>query len=328
MCGRCKKGLELSNFRNNNKTCNGCLIENAKYEESREYETKLAKDRERDANRREEADAFNKANKDIHMCRKCGFKGNTADYFTTKNDLVVSYCLDKCYRNRLNVEENRKGVRTRANDPIAKINSLKRDAGIRNQVWKLDDEYAEELLKKDCFYCESKPTDKQLNSIDAIKHKEGFVKGNVLTCCETCNRAKGSDKLVVFIKRARHIISIKYPDKYDWSYPKYFPDISSVNYREYARVARRDKKPFNISKNQFIDITSQQCHYCNKKSPINGRNGIDRKSSSKKIGYKLENCLPCCKTCNYLKHTCEYEEFFNKMEKVATNKYIRIPSKK
>jgi hypothetical protein len=82
---------------------------------------------------------------------------------------------------------------------------------------------------------------------------------------------------------------------------------------------------FSLTKEQFIDISEQPCHYCGKEPSVsrgalnrqkqighrhNGlwaRNGIDRKDND--IGYVFENCLPCCAICNHAKHTLSYQEF-------------------
>ena len=43
-------------------------------------------------------------------------------------------------------------------------------------------------------------------------------------------------------------------------------------------------------------------------------NGIDRIDSN--IGYTKENCVPCCKFCNFAKHTMNEHEFYKWIKKV------------
>jgi hypothetical protein len=80
---------------------------------------------------------------------------------------------------------------------------------------------------------------------------------------------------------------------------------------------------FTLTLNDMMALTSQNCHYCDQApdqecvSPKTSEaalahsrwvyNGVDRKDSS--VGYVLENCLPCCKTCNYAKKQQTYDEF-------------------
>ena len=47
------------------------------------------------------------------------------------------------------------------------------------------------------------------------------------------------------------------------------------------------------------------CYYCGKFP--NKVNGIDRVNNS--VGYTYDNCVPCCKRCNYLKNKTTQEEF-------------------
>ena len=58
-----------------------------------------------------------------------------------------------------------------------------------------------------------------------------------------------------------------------------------------------------ISESKFVELTAKECHYCGKEGP----NGIDRVDNSK--GYILENCVPCCKHCNYVKGNLSINDF-------------------
>lgn len=71
---------------------------------------------------------------------------------------------------------------------------------------------------------------------------------------------------------------------------------------------------------QFIDLVTQNCFYCDEEPKMVGYDnnkcaktelkkcaGVDRIDSS--IGYVLENCRPCCKTCNTAKASLSESEF-------------------
>ena len=70
-------------------------------------------------------------------------------------------------------------------------------------------------------------------------------------------------------------------------------------------------------------LQKQKCHYCGNAAP----NGIDRVNNE--IGYKLDNCKPCCKHCNYVKGDLSIEDFekwknrFVKTQSNATNILIK-----
>lgn len=88
-------------------------------------------------------------------------------------------------------------------------------------------------------------------------------------------------------------------------------------YAGYVRNAKIRGYEFALTHDQFDSMIASECHYC--KSPPSTKriasqwsgvivyNGIDRKNNSS--GYTLENCVPCCKQCNFAKHNMSYDEF-------------------
>lgn len=95
----------------------------------------------------------------------------------------------------------------------------------------------------------------------------------------------------------------------------------SQGFSSYKSRAYRKKVEFSLSVEEFIDLTTQNCHYCNGSysnvRDENMRCGVDRKDSAQ--GYTLSNCLPCCKVCNFAKKDTSYEEFKTWIEKVSAN---------
>jgi hypothetical protein len=76
------------------------------------------------------------------------------------------------------------------------------------------------------------------------------------------------------------------------------------SYNTYERRARKNFPNDNmISKDEFINITTKECYYCGREGP----NGIDRIDNE--IGYQSDNCVPCCKHCNYVKGNLSNEDF-------------------
>jgi hypothetical protein len=74
-------------------------------------------------------------------------------------------------------------------------------------------------------------------------------------------------------------------------------------YKNYIRNCRRRNHFFELTVEQFHQLTSAVCTYCkkppSKKSRSYKYNGIDRKDNKK--GYTIENCVSCCTDCNWLK---------------------------
>ena len=97
--------------------------------------------------------------------------------------------------------------------------------------------------------------------------------------------------------------------------------IKRRQYKEYRRGALLRGLTFDLSFEEFLDISSKNCAYCgapptekNSEKVYYQRfsspwkhNGIDRVDTTK--GYNIENCVPCCSICNYAKHDLNLNEF-------------------
>jgi hypothetical protein len=101
-------------------------------------------------------------------------------------------------------------------------------------------------------------------------------------------------------------------------------------YCNYKSKARRVKRTFLLSKEDFKNITSQPCYYCGKipeqKAGANDRhygayiyNGIDRVDNDR--GYELGNCVPCCIVCNRMKLTLAQKEFLEHIERIYKKQF-------
>jgi hypothetical protein len=80
-------------------------------------------------------------------------------------------------------------------------------------------------------------------------------------------------------------------------------------YSDYRKSAPKRGYSFGLSTEEFMDLTSRNCYFCNRppstirwtpdKKSYYRYNGIDRIDNSK--DYLWDNCVPCCKECNCLK---------------------------
>jgi len=90
----------------------------------------------------------------------------------------------------------------------------------------------------------------------------------------------------------------------------------------YRGAAESRGYSFELSLEQFKELCSSSCHYCEsspsmiKKTKYDSilMNGIDRTDNSK--GYEIENCVSCCSICNQMKHNLSVEEFLGHIGKV------------
>lgn len=92
----------------------------------------------------------------------------------------------------------------------------------------------------------------------------------------------------------------------------------------YKSNCKAKNQIWNLTKDQAKQLFISNCHYCNNepKSTITAKNsymsftynGIDRKDNN--IGYEIDNCVPCCKECNFLKRNLNYSDFLKKIKKI------------
>ena len=102
--------------------------------------------------------------------------------------------------------------------------------------------------------------------------------------------------------------------------------------RVYKSGAARRNLPFELTAEQFKSLTSANCFYC--KAPpatkITGGGtdrgqahaqytytGIDRVNGA--AGYTMTNCIPACRTCNFMRGTLELDTFLNRIQEIAAN---------
>lgn len=88
-------------------------------------------------------------------------------------------------------------------------------------------------------------------------------------------------------------------------------------YRRYKEDAKKRKISFEITYDQFLELTKKDCYYCGQKpnnifkSRIQNGDfiyqGIDRINNLE--GYVFQNCVPCCKICNRAKDTMTIGKF-------------------
>jgi len=87
-------------------------------------------------------------------------------------------------------------------------------------------------------------------------------------------------------------------------------------YAVYRLSARSKNLDFEISEEEYYNLTSQPCIYCGDPGE-HGFVGIDRADSFK--GYILPNCVPCCSMCNYLKKSLSPAALRQRVEHILTH---------
>lgn len=91
-------------------------------------------------------------------------------------------------------------------------------------------------------------------------------------------------------------------------------------YKKYEIGAKKRGLSFELSLDEFDEITKMPCEYCGGYSDeLNGIkfNGVDRIVSSE--GYTSKNSVPCCEMCNRMKLDYDLEDFLEHVKKIVNN---------
>lgn len=184
-------------------------------------------------------------------------------------------------------------------------------------------DHIESIAFKPCYYCHEKvdlsffPRHTQSYRIDRVDNTKGYIFGNVVPCCDRCNKAK-SDLSVSDFEEYREDIryalqnnsprpGIKDKEKRSQS----SLDLLIRTTQTYAPSSKKKKgMEVTLTADQIELLYFGSCAYC--KLPIS--RGIDRVDPSK--GYTPENCVSCCMRCNRFKNDMTLEEFYAWVQRV------------
>jgi len=92
----------------------------------------------------------------------------------------------------------------------------------------------------------------------------------------------------------------------------------------YRKSAEKRNINFELSKEKTKELLDNECFYCKDIALDGYHNGIDRKNNDD--GYNLDNCVTCCKICNYAKGDLVLDEFIGKIYHILS--YIGIIKEK
>jgi hypothetical protein len=121
--------------------------------------------------------------------------------------------------------------------------------------------------------------------------------------------------------------------------PKGIANFRATLYR-YRDWAKKRGFVFELTEEQFMVLTQQDCHYCGIRPQqvaridqiFKGRhiirngdfvyNGIDRIDNTK--GYTFDNCVTACKICNYAKRAMTAQAFYDWIGRIWKHNSRRI----
>jgi len=257
--------------------------------------------------KREKAIEYNNNNNNNKMCKDC-------NKIVDSNNLKNKKCLD-CYETYNICQQHRN-----PKDPLLrKLCDYKNSANNRNITWNLTDDEAKAYFQNKCHYCNKLGG---YNGIDRIDSDKDYSKDNCVSCCKFCNIMKYTYNINKFLQMITYLLSVnlKIDKKINTKYKKHFICSQNANYSKFIYEAKLRKLSCEISKQTFLDVIQQNCHYC-QNSFEKGCRGIDRINS--KIGYIYGNIVPCCYSCNVMKNILSADEFFHHLLKIYKHSILK-----
>jgi len=149
-----------------------------------------------------------------------------------------------------------------------------------------------------------------------IKSLEDFVKNRSASLgyayrCKECEKERGK-------QRRKNNPEYFKNQKENWrqthkeNYKKYRNTIKS-KYLSYKNNARIRNHNFDLTVEQFKTFWQKPCMYCGAKIKTVGIDRIDNN-----IGYKIDNCVSCCKICNKMKSNTNIKKFIKHCKKISS----------
>jgi hypothetical protein len=234
----------------------------------------------------------------------------------------LRYAADATFRDRVKKTQTKyrnahpENEQSRHDSGRKSLASYKQNARIRGVGWSLTDEQVWHFFKQPCFYCDKHAA--PFNGIDRYDNSIGYTFDNCVPCCTACNMSKGEWSAPTFVSFSGHIAStaghVGGPLVHNL-----FPNSAADRdlFKPYKLRAEKSGISFELSPDEFCEIVTKPCDYCGRVPTDAHRNGIDRTDNAPV--YAVDQVIPCCYTCNLLKHTITKKAFLERCLAVWTN---------
>lgn len=180
-------------------------------------------------------------------------------------------------------------------------------AGDKYKPCSVSPELAFDLMVNRCFYCGDFAT-----TLDRLDSSLEHTPENCVGCCEFCNTSKKASDPISFVLRCVYRRTFEYFGDDDiWDENLILP-----SYSVYKANVECQKRPFELTREQFKNLCTSSCHYCKRCPEFVG---IDKIVPDD--GYILNNCVSCCGNCNADKWDRSLEEFTLRDERI-TQRYL------
>jgi hypothetical protein len=247
-----------------------------------------------------------------HVCEK------EYESYVLSNGTDATKCTT-CMEKQSSIENKRVRNRIYQAEQYRNIDNFYKDwmrrAYKNGRTFELSSSQFQAIVLKPCHYCGFQKSE-QCIGIDRSDNQKGYTTDNCVPCCKLCNRIKHAFDKEFFLEKATIISNAKPVQAFYDKWCKYYARVVKLNYDKYKKETIEKRKfVFNLTKEQWTTLLNSECYLCGYKSSIHTV-GIDRVDNSKHE-YTIDNCKPCCKSCNVMKHTMNYAEFVDHMHKIA-----------
>jgi hypothetical protein len=179
-----------------------------------------------------------------------------------------------------------------------------------------------------------RPTKRVLNRIRVIEGEEHKEYEQEYEClCECGNLKISRHKVLVSVLAGKGTGSCGCAHRKDSGGGDWSVSFNMV-WKNYVCHAASNNREFKLTKEQFNELISNDCHYCgsepsaimkskSKKKPNQTiYNGVDRVDND--CGYILANCVSCCEICNKMKLMLTQQEFLAHITKIHQYSLVLI----
>lgn len=329
-CTTCCKVLPMDMFRGEKgiitKTCRSCRDDNKKQDENRNREQRnsLARVAAAKPERKQNKRAYRDENPEKMVQYDLQAKANRLERLGAEGYLAHNATQAATFRAN-NPEKQTEFNKKRRTDlhEFFKSNYVY-PLKYKNLEFTITEDDFIALASEPCFYC-GIVEERGFNGLDRTDQTRGYVLENCVSACNMCNMMKISLHVNVFLKRVEHMVAYNFPSEHlAIRHPEFTQDSKGSDYNKSKKRSEEDLKlAFELTLDQFEGLKRQSCYLCGKQSSSSHMNGIDRLDSS--VGYIVENCMPCCAGCNYIKRRYSHDELLKKL--LAIFHHRILPSK-
>ncbi len=287
---------------------------------------------------------------EIKLCSECGKKSNDFDFsirqsvYTGSTTYVskCKECVNKKLNNKIKSEtqywikkytlvikqlQNREKKCNGCNKSSNDVEFIKKTYGnttynsnICKMCYRFEnyktiiDKYEYNIPEKLCNNCNKSSNDVYFSNytvIDKIILNDNCYRclignNNIDDCCNYCGK---------FCKNNTNMKCLDCNKLQD----KYYCNTINAKLNKYKKGAYTRGHLFELTYEKTKELFLGDCVYCGKESLLNMKlNGIDRVDNTK--GYTLDNCVSCCKICNFMKRVLTKQTFIAQCKRISSFK--------